>query len=72
MSALKAGFHFSCQGCFGGKQQYKDLVNTFWELKVKLDVAHSKIQCEALKVGVLIIVLDVASDYRCSIQMLHN
>lgn len=49
MSAVKAGFRFSYQGCFSGKQQYKDLVNTFWELRGKLDVAHSKIQSEALK-----------------------
>lgn len=54
MSAPKAGFHFSYQGCFSGKQQYKDLVNTFWELKGKLDImGHCKIQCEALKVGML-------------------
>lgn len=72
MAALKAAFHFSYQGCFSGKQQYRDLLNTFWELKVKLDVAHCKIQCEALKVGVLIVLLYIASDDSCSIQMLHN
>lgn len=60
MSALKAGFHFSSQGCFSGKQQNKDLVKAFCELKGKLDMVHSEIQCEALKVGVLIIVLYVA------------
>lgn len=72
MAALKAGFHFSYQGSFSAKQQYRDLVNAFWELKVKLNVAHSKIQCEALKVGVLIVMLYIASDYSCSIKMLHN
>lgn len=49
MSAVKAGFHFSYQGCLSGKQQYKDLANTFWELKGKLDMAYSKIQREAQK-----------------------